>query len=100
MIEEKILELITIEHRIKSLKREIDELKMQEEELLQVVNDKMDLELTDVFEDDEIKITRVKATKTKTFDTKKFEKDYKGLFDEYVKEVDKKGYMRVTLKGE
>lgn len=100
MLDEKLLELIQIEHRIKCLKNELDSLKKQEEEILSVVNDKMEIDGLDTFEDDEVKITRVKSTVQRTFDTKRFEQDNPTLFGNYVKEVERKGYMKIKLKGE
>ena len=82
--------------RLEAIKKheiEIDEFKAKMYELM-VANDIKSIK------HDSFNMTVVSETTTTTFDSKKFKEDKPKLYDKYKKVGKKKGYLKITLKGE
>ena len=45
---------------------------------------------------DKFSIVKIPATVNKTFDTKKFQSEHKDLYEQYLKETEKKGHIRIS----
>lgn len=100
MDENKILELIAIEHRRLALKLELDELDKQEEELKTAIMTEMEDSKLDVFENDEIRIKYIAPVIRDTLDTYKIKKEYPEIAENCKKQVEQKATWKLTLKGE
>lgn len=82
--------------RLEAIKKheiEIDEFKEKMYDLM-VANDIKSIK------HDSFNMTVVSETTTTTFDSKKFKEDKPKLYDKYKKVGKKKGYLKITLKGE
>ena len=100
MDEEKIAELISLEHRRLALKLQLDEIDRQEEELKnQIMTEMVDNKL-DVFENEEIRIKYVSGAIRETLDTYKIKKEYPEVAQDCMKQVEQKPTWKITLKGE
>lgn len=100
MDEDKILELIAIEHRRVALKLELDELDRQEEELKIAIMSEMEDSKLDVFENEEIRIKYIAPVIKETLDTYKIKKEYPEIAENCRKQVEQKATWKITLKGE
>lgn len=100
MDENKILELIAIEHRRLALKLELDELERQEEEIKVAIMTEMEESHLDVFENEEIRIKYVAPVIKETLDTYKIKKEYPEVAENCRKQVEQKATWKITLKGE
>ena len=100
MDEDKILELIAIEHRRVALKLELDELDRQEEELKTAIMSEMEDSKLDVFENEEIRIKYIAPVIKETLDTHKIKKEYREIAENCRKQVEQKATWKITLKGE
>ena len=100
MDENKILELIAIEHRRVALKLELDGLDSQEEELKTAIMSEMEDGKLDVFENDEIRIKYIAPAIRSTIDTYKIKTEYPEIAENCKKQVEQKATWKITLKGE
>ena len=100
MDEDKILELIAIEHRRVALKLELDELDRQEGELKTAIMSEMEDSKLDVFENEEIRIKYIAPVIKETLDTYKIKKEYPEIAEKCRKQVEQKATWKITLKGE
>lgn len=100
MDEDKILELIAIEHRRVALKLELDELDRQEGELKTAIMSEMEDSKLDVFENEEIRIKYIAPVIKETLDTYKIKKEYPEIAENCRKQVEQKATWKITLKGE
>ena len=100
MADNKMAELISLEYRIKKLKKELKKLEEEEEELLEYVNNQMEIDCVDVIEDEDIKISKVKSSTQRRFDVKGFGVVHPSLLEEFTQEVERKGSIKIKLKGE
>lgn len=100
MDENKILELIAIEHRRVALKLELDDLDRQEEELKTAIMSEMECSKLDVFENEEIRIKYIAPVIRDTLDTNKIKKEYPEIAENCKKKVEQKATWKITLKGE
>lgn len=100
MDEDKVLELIAIEHRRVALKLELDELDRQEEELKTAIMSEMEDSKLDVFENEEIRIKYIAPVIKETLDTYKIKKEYPEIAENCRKQVEQKATWKITLKGE
>lgn len=100
MDEDKVLELVSIEHRKQALKLELDELDRQEEELKTAIMSEMEDSKLDVFENEEIRIKYIAPVIKETLDTYKIKKEYPEIAENCRKQVEQKATWKITLKGE
>jgi CRISPR/Cas system-associated exonuclease Cas4 (RecB family) len=98
----KITELEGIKARQAELEAEIKELKEQAEDIIQDVIKAMNDKNCDTFESENAtKFTIVKSRNPDKFDDKRFMKDHKDLYDEYViKGSARKDQLKITLRKE
>lgn len=100
MDEDKVLELVSIEHRKQALKLELDDLDRQEEELKTAIMSEMEDSNLDVFENEEIRIKYIAPVIRDTLDTYKIKKEYPEIAENCRKQVEQKATWKITLKGE
>ena len=100
MNEDKVLELVSIEHRKQALKLELDDLDRQEEELKTAIMSEMEDSNLDVFENEEIRIKYIAPVIRDTLDTYKIKKEYPEIAENCRKQVEQKATWKITLKGE
>lgn len=100
MDEDKVLELVSIEHRKQALKLELDDLDRQEEELKTAIMSEMEDSNLDVFENEEIRIKYIAPVIRDTLDTYKIKKEYPEIAENCKKQVEQKATWKITLKGE
>lgn len=100
MNEEKIVELIALEHRKSALKLEMDELDRQEEELKTEIMAEMEATDLDVFENEEIRIKYIAPIIKYNLDTARIKKEYPEIAKGCIKQVEQKATWKITLKGE
>lgn len=100
MNEEKIVELISIEHRKQALKLELDALEREEEEIKTEIMVEMETNDLDVFENEEIRIKYIAPVIRDTLDTYRIKKEHPEIAKECVKQVEQKATWKITLKGE
>lgn len=100
MIEnEKVLDLVEIEHQIKVLKNQLKVLEKQESELKDSIVGQMEYEQLKLFENDEIKITRVAGRQMVSIDIEALKNEMPEVFEKYKKVTTTKESTRITLKG-
>lgn len=100
MNEEKIIDLISIEHRKQALKIEMDALDREEEEIKSEIMADMEANNLGVFENEEIRIKYVAPVIRETLDTYRIKKEHPEIAKECVKQVEQKATWKITLKGE
>ena len=98
-VNDKIVELISIEHQIKVLKSELKSLEQQETQLKNSIVGQMEYEQLRLFENEEIKITRVAGQERVSIDIEALQKDLPEVFEKYKKVTVTKESTRITLKG-
>lgn len=81
----------TIEAELKSYQDKRDEYR---EKLFKAMNDA----LVDTFEFGSLKVTRVEGSTSTSFDSAKFKKEHKDLYEKYTKTTQKSGYLKVTVR--
>ena len=89
--EERVKELIDV-------KRQKDELTKRENEIKQILIKEFEEENEDKLETSLAKVAYVEPTKSLRFDSTKFKKDHKDLYEDYVKESVVKASIRLTIK--
>ncbi len=97
-VDDKIIELISIENEKKALKRQLDELEAKEEELKGTILPEMKENEIKTFENEEIKITYIEATSRETIDSAKLKKDFPEIADKCRKNTPIKENWKITLK--
>ena len=100
MNEEKIVELIALEHRKSALRFEMDELERQEEALKTEIMAEMEATESDVFENEEIRIKYIAPVTKFNLDASRIKKEYPEIAKECIKKVEQKANWKITLKGE
>lgn len=100
MNEEKIIELISLEHRKQALKIEMDALDREEEELKIAIMSEMEDSKLDVFENEEIRIKYIAPVVKYNLDATRIKKEYPEIAKECIKQVEQKATWKITLKGE
>lgn len=100
LLDDKVLDLISIEHQIQSLKNELNPLLKIEKELKELIQSEMDNNQMRLFDMDEIKITMVCPKSKKVIDEDLLKQKYPEIYEECLKEHNVKSSLRVTLKGE
>ena len=73
--------------------KEIKEKLEQEKEILYAIMDTFNFKNITT---DKFSIVKIPATVNKTFDTKKFQSEHKDLYEQYLKEIEKKGHIRIS----
>ena len=96
--ETQIAELMSIEQYITAIERDLDLLKIKQMEYRDSLFKAMDDALIDTFECGSIKVTRVRETTSKSFDSKAFKADHADLYEQYQKDIRKRGYLKITIR--
>lgn len=96
--ETQIQNLMGIESYISAIEMDLKKLTEERDRYREELFKAMDDALVDTFEMGSIKVTRVKETTSKSFDSKAFKADHADLYEQYTKDVRKKGYLKVTIR--
>jgi len=94
----ELVKLAQIEEFIISLKEEADALEEQKKTLLQGIEQKMIENDVKKWETDSIILTRVLPTTSNSFDAKSFQAENPELATKYMRQTDKKGYLKLKVK--
>lgn len=90
--------LMLLESTYIDLKSQLDDLEEKRTALMQLVREQMIASGIKSFEVNDTKFTNVEDGVSKTFDSKKFKADHPELSDMYMRESQKKGYLKITTK--
>ncbi len=90
--------LMLLESTYTDLKRQLDEMDEKRSVLMNLVREQMIASGIKSFEVNDTKFTNVEDGVSKTFDSKKFKADHPELSDMYMRESQKKGYLKITTK--
>lgn len=94
-LDAQLIELKNIAPKLLQMKSQVKEFEKREKELKEKFYDSMTENDVKKIETPFIVLTRVLPTKAKTFDKKLFEQEHPELYEQYIKEVDKKGYVKI-----
>lgn len=94
-LDAQLIELKNIAPKLLQMKAQVKEFEKREKELKEKFYDSMTENDVKKIETPFIVLTRVLPTKAKTFDKKLFEQEHPELYEQYIKEVDKKGYVKI-----
>lgn len=94
-LDAQLIELKNIAPKLLQMKAQVKEFEKREKELKEKFYDSMTENDVKKIETPFIVLTRVLPTKAKTFDKKLFEQEHPELYEQYIKEVDKKGYIKI-----
>ena len=94
-LDAQLIELKNIAPKLLQMKAQVKEFEKREKELKEKFYDSMTENDVKKIETPFIVLTRVLPTKAKTFDKKRFEQEHPELYEQYIKEVDKKGYVKI-----
>jgi len=98
---EKALEQIrSIERFIIQAEQKVKELKAQQEQYTEIIEETFAENGIKSWETDGLKITLVAPTTARTFDSKRFAEEHPEMAKDYYKESEKKGFLKITLKNE
>lgn len=94
-LDAQLIELKNIAPKLLQMKAQVKEFEKREKELKEKFYHSMTENDVKKIETPFIVLTRVLPTKAKTFDKKRFEQEHPELYEQYIKEVDKKGYVKI-----
>ncbi len=94
-----LLQLTSIESQIIEFKEAIKYLEMQKQESLSKLEEAMKREGVKKLETDRVLITFVEPSKSKTLDTARLKAEQPEIAEQYVKETERKGFVKITLRG-
>lgn len=94
-LDAQLIELKNIAPKLMQMKAQVKEFEKREKELKEKFYDSMTENDVKKIETPFIVLTRVLPTKAKTFDKKRFEQEHPELYERYIKEIDKKGYVKI-----
>lgn len=98
-MDSKICELVALEYQLKSLKKKIKELEVQEDELKSHIVEKMECDQLSLFENEEIKIKRIAPIERESIDIEALKHDEPHIYERYRIVRKTKESVRITLKG-
>lgn len=96
--EKQIQNLMSVESYIAAIETDLKKLTAERDAYREQLLTAMENALVDTFECGSIKVTRVKESTSRTFDSKAFKADHADLYEQYVKDVRKKGFLKVTIR--
>lgn len=93
-----LMKLTDIERAIIEIKTRLAQAEEQKKSLTEALYQEMDARGVYKLDSPTLSITRIADTTAETFDSKAFRADHPELYDQYLRETQRKGYVKITLK--
>ena len=93
-----LMKLTDIEHTIIEIKTRLAQAEEQKKSLTEALYQEMDARGVYKLDSPTLSITRIADTTAETFDSKSFRADHPELYGKYLRETQRKGYIKITLK--
>lgn len=93
-----LAKLTDIERSIVEIKTRLAQAEEQKKSLTEALYQEMDARGVYKLDSPTLSITRIADTTAETFDSKAFRSDHPELYGQYLRETQRKGYIKITLK--